>query len=39
MLPAYDQCRADALQRAAASLNRPDMARLAQTALNQTAGK
>ena len=39
MLPAYDQCRADALQRAAASLNLPDMARLAQTVLNQTAGK
>lgn len=39
MLPAYDQCRAEALQRAVASLNLPDMARLAQTAVNQTAGK
>jgi len=39
MLPAYDQCRADALKRAAASLNLPDMAKLAQTALNQAAGK
>ena len=39
MLPAYDQCRADALQRAAASLNHPDMAKLAQTVLNQIAGK
>ena len=39
MLPAYDHCRAETLQRVAASLNLPDMARLAQTSLHPAAAK